>query len=70
MGAGDRLISELPPAVAGANIAWAARDVIGERLTLEVVATVQHYGRLIVTANVDGLFENRGLPDPLEADPK
>ena len=44
---------------------WAARDIIGERLTLKVVNTVQHYGHSIVTAHVDGLFDKRGLPDPL-----
>ncbi|MDB5576336.1 MAG: hypothetical protein JWR80_1512 [Bradyrhizobium sp.] len=44
---------------------WAARDIIGERLTLEVVKTVDHYGHSIVTAHVDGLFDKRGLPDPL-----
>jgi hypothetical protein len=45
--------------------AWAARDIIGERLTLKVVKTVKHYGHSIVTAHVDGLFDKRGLPDPL-----
>ena len=45
--------------------AWAARDIIGERLTLTVVNTLQHYGNSIVTAHVDGLFDKRGLPDPL-----
>ena len=45
--------------------AWAARDIIGERLTLKVVKSVQHYGHSIVTAHVDGLFDKRGLPDPL-----
>ena len=98
-GAGDRLISELPPVVAAfvratnlrdldallatladdalvndqlrdywgkeAITAWAERDIVGERLTLEVVATVEHYGHSIVTAHVDGLFDKRGLPDPL-----
>jgi hypothetical protein len=44
---------------------WAARDIIGERLTLKVIKTVQHYGNSIVTAHVDGLFDKRGLPDPL-----
>ena len=44
---------------------WAARDIIGERMTMEVVATVDHYGHSIVTAHVDGLFDKRGLPDPL-----
>jgi hypothetical protein len=45
--------------------AWAARDIIGERFTLKVVKIVQHYGHSIVAAHVDGLFDKRGLPDPL-----
>ena len=45
--------------------AWAARDVIGERMTLKVVNTVEHYGHSIVTTHVDGSFDKRGLPDPL-----
>lgn len=45
--------------------AWAARDIIGERLVLRVVKVVHHYGHSIVTAHADGLFDKRGLPDPL-----
>ena len=45
--------------------AWAARDIVGERLTMEIVSTIEHYGHSIVTAHVDGLFDKRGLPDPL-----
>ncbi len=45
--------------------AWATHDIIGEQLTLKVVKTVQHYGHSIVTAHVDGLFDKRGLPNPL-----
>ncbi len=45
--------------------AWGSGDIIGERLTLAVVKTVEHYGHCIVTAYVDGLFDKRGLPDPL-----
>jgi hypothetical protein len=45
--------------------AWAVRDIMGERLTLKVVKVVQHYGHSIVTAHADGLFDKRGLPDPL-----
>ncbi len=44
---------------------WAIRDVIGDQLTFKVVKTVQHYEHSIVTAHVDGLFDKRGLPDPL-----
>jgi hypothetical protein len=44
---------------------WAARDIIGERLTMQVVKIVEHYGHFIVTANIDGTYDKRGLPDPL-----
>jgi hypothetical protein len=44
---------------------WAERDIIGERLTMQVVNIVEHYGNFIVTANVDGNYDKRGLPDPL-----
>jgi hypothetical protein len=44
---------------------WAKRDIIGERLTMNVTKVIDHYGNFIVTANVDGDFDKRSLPDPL-----
>jgi hypothetical protein len=44
---------------------WAKRDIIGERRTMGVTKVINHYGNFIVTANVDGSYEKRGLPDPL-----
>jgi ketosteroid isomerase-like protein len=44
---------------------WAERDVIGEKLTIAVTKVVEHYDNFIVTANIDGNFDKRGLPDPL-----
>jgi hypothetical protein len=44
---------------------WAARDIIGECLTMDVTTVVEHHGNFIVTANVDGTFDKRGLPNPL-----
>ncbi|HEY2486786.1 MAG TPA: nuclear transport factor 2 family protein [Candidatus Binataceae bacterium] len=44
---------------------WAKRDIIGERLTMKVTNAIIHYGNFIVTANVDGNYDKRGLPDPL-----
>jgi len=44
---------------------WAAREVIGDRLTIYVVKVVEHYGHAIVTAHVDGDYDARGMPDPL-----
>ena len=43
---------------------WAARDLLGEKLTIKVTKVVNHYGNCIVTADVDGNFDRRGLPDP------
>jgi ketosteroid isomerase-like protein len=33
---------------------WAKRDIIDERLTMNVTKAIKHYGNFIVTANVDG----------------
>ena len=44
---------------------WAERDIIGVRMTMEVTKVIEHYGHFIVTANVTGDFDQRGLPDPL-----
>jgi len=44
---------------------WAERDVIGEKLTVAVTKVVKHYDNFIVTADIDGNFDKRGLPDPL-----
>ena len=49
----------------GAIREWAGRDVIGERLTMQVRGAVSHYNHMIVTAAVDGAFDKRGLPEPL-----
>jgi hypothetical protein len=44
---------------------WAKRDIIGERLTMSVTKVINHYGNFIVTADIDGNYDKRGLPDPL-----
>ena len=44
---------------------WAEHDIVGEQLTITVTKVIKHYGNFIVTANVDGNYDKRGLPDPL-----
>src|SRR5882762_10208773 len=44
---------------------WAARDIIGQSLTMNVTSTIEHYGNVMVTANIGGKFDMSGLPDPL-----
>jgi hypothetical protein len=46
---------------------WAARHVLGEQLSFRPTHCLAHYGNYIVDAHVDGTFDKRGLPDPLEA---
>jgi hypothetical protein len=47
---------------------WAKRDIIGERLTMNVTKVINHHGNFITTAIVDGNYDKRGLPDPLVLD--
>jgi ketosteroid isomerase-like protein len=44
---------------------WAEREIIGERMTIAVTEVMKHYDNFIVTADIDGSFDKRGLPDPL-----
>ena len=44
---------------------WAARDIIGVSLTMDVTNVIEHYGNFVVTANVSGKFDMTGLPQPL-----
>ena len=41
---------------------WAERDIIGERLKISTTKVVRHYDSLIVTADIDGNFDEGGLP--------
>lgn len=43
---------------------WSARDIIGAELSMFVTNVVQHHGQTVVTANVEGNFDGRGLPEP------
>lgn len=43
---------------------WATRQ-IGQRLSIDVRRVVPNGDHTIVAANVDGIFDKRGLPDPL-----
>jgi ketosteroid isomerase-like protein len=44
---------------------WANRQVIGQRLSIEVHHVVRNGDHTVVAAKVDGSFDKRGLPDPL-----
>jgi hypothetical protein len=44
---------------------WAEQEFIGERVSIFVVAAIEHHRSVIVNAHVDGDFDQRGLPYPL-----
>jgi hypothetical protein len=44
---------------------WLDREVIGDKVTMEVVDVLDAHGTVIVRAAMDGLYDKTGLPDPL-----
>ncbi|MDM0074079.1 nuclear transport factor 2 family protein [Variovorax sp. J2P1-59] len=44
---------------------WAEREIVGVKMTMQVVKVVEHFGEVILTANVDGEFDKTGLPGVL-----
>ncbi|HEY2206002.1 MAG TPA: nuclear transport factor 2 family protein [Pseudonocardia sp.] len=44
---------------------WLAAEMVGDRVTMEVVEVREHAGGLIVDAVMDGRYDKTGLPDPL-----
>ncbi|MDM0049894.1 nuclear transport factor 2 family protein [Variovorax sp. J22R115] len=44
---------------------WAEREIVGGKMTMQVVNAAEHFGEVILTANVDGEFDKAGLPGVL-----
>src|ERR1700744_919558 len=44
---------------------WAAREIISDRVTMEVTGTAIRGNNIAVVANVDGEYDKTGLPTPL-----
>lgn len=65
--AGDALVNDQLREFWGSTAIrdWAAREIIGDKVTLSVVKAVENYKNCIVIAHVDGTFDKRGLPEPL-----
>ena len=45
--------------------AWARREIIGQRLCIQIRNAVRNHDQTVVEAAIDGMFDKRGLPDPL-----
>jgi hypothetical protein len=47
---------------------WADKEIIGDRVTMEVRQVIHHYNDWIVTAKIDGNYDKTKAPDPLYLD--
>ena len=65
--ADDALVNDIQrefwgkPAIEG----WAARELFGANVSMEVVRATEHHGDVILEARLDGTYDKTGLPDPL-----
>ncbi|HEV3069992.1 MAG TPA: nuclear transport factor 2 family protein [Solirubrobacteraceae bacterium] len=44
---------------------WIEREIVGDKVTVEVTDAIQHDGLTIVQGVYDGEYDKTGLPDPL-----
>lgn len=44
---------------------WAQREIVGDRVTMQVAAATCRGNSVAVNAIIDGNFDKAGLPDPL-----
>ena len=44
---------------------WVAKELVGDRVTMEVTEVIEHHGQTIVRARYDGEYDKTGLPDEL-----
>jgi hypothetical protein len=45
---------------------WVEKEMVGDRVTMEVRQVVDHFGDTIVRARYDGTYDKTNLPDELE----
>jgi hypothetical protein len=44
---------------------WVAKEIVGDKVTIDVTEVKQHYGETIVRGRYDGEFDKTNLPDDL-----
>lgn len=49
----------------GAIRRWVAKEMVGDRVTIEVTEVIDHYGQRIVRGRYDGEYDKTTLPDEL-----
>ena len=65
--AADAYVNDAHREIAGtaAIRRWVAKEMAGDKVTLDVQEVVDHYGDIIVRAAYDGEYDKTNLPDPL-----
>ena len=65
--ADDAYVNDAHREVAGINAIrrWVEKEMVGDKVTLDVQEVADHYGDTIVRAAYDGEYDKTGLPDPL-----
>ena len=44
---------------------WVAREMVGDRVSIEVTEAIDHHGQAVVRGRYDGDFDRTNLPDEL-----
>jgi hypothetical protein len=62
--AGDALVNDAHREFRGIEAIrrWVAREMVGDKVTLEVTEVLDHYGDTIVRARYDGDYDKTNLP--------
>jgi hypothetical protein len=65
--AGDAYVNDAHREIAGtaAIRRWVEKEMVGDKVTIDVREIVDHYGDIIVRAAYDGAYDKANLPDPL-----
>jgi SnoaL-like domain len=65
--AGDAYVNDAHREIAGIDAIrrWVSKEIVGDKVTMDVQEIVDHYGDTIVRAAYDGQYDKTNLPDPL-----
>ncbi len=65
--AADAYVNDARREIAGLDAIrkWVEKEMVGDKVTMEVLEVVDHYGDTIVRARYDGEYDKTNLPDEL-----
>jgi hypothetical protein len=65
--AGDAYVNDAHREIAGIDAIrrWVSKEIVGDKVTMDVQEVLDHHGDTIVRAAYDGQYDKTNLPDPL-----